>query len=881
MTLNVGTLSAKLDLDSTNFDTGVASAGSGIGKLGTAAAVAGVAAVAAVGAVGVKSVMAFAEFEKGMNEVFTLLPGTSQAAMDEMSTHVKSFSTEFGVLPEKVVPALYQALSAGVPKENVFEFLEVAQKAARGGVTDLATAVNGVSGVVNAYGADVVDASKASDLMFTTVKLGKTTFAELSASLGDVTPIASSMGVSFEEVSAAMAASTLITGNTAKSTTGLKGLLAELGKEGQIAAKNFQAISGKTFPDFIKGGGNLGDALKLMKDHATKTGGSVMDMFGGIEAGQSALQLTGSDVFVENLEKMQDSAGATDAANEQMSQGLSFQFDKIKAYAAVAFTEIGEKLAPMVGKALDKVIEIATKLKVWWDANGPAIKEQVKAAFEVAVTQGKKVFDTVKNLVTKFVEFATKVKDNETAMKALTVVLTAAVAGWVAFKIAMGITNLISAVQKAITGLNAALAANPIVFVVMAVAALIALVVAAYFHFDGFRKIVDAAWQKIQEGAKAVWSVLSTVFSAIADWVTGTLVPAFKSFWESAKGVFASVAEAASSFWNNVVKPVFEAIKNHITEVVIPGFKLLWEIGKTVFFAIADAVSWFWNSVVKPVFEAVKRHVTEVVIPGFQLLWDTAKAVFEGVAKAVMDPWNNVIKPVFEAVKNFVTDTLVPKFQELWDKAKAVFEGLKTAVSNAWSAISPVFESLKNGLTGVVNWIGDRLGDSVQGFKNLGNRIGEALGNVAEAIKAPFRSAFNAVKGIWNDTVGGFRFTIPAWIPGVGGKSFSIPNMHVGGVVPGLPGSEQVTRLAAGETVRTVSQEASLQGILDSLSTLASKGLGAAGAGVGKPTQFVNVTVPVVFNGPVAKDSERWVVETFENALRNGGKQLQTLGTLR
>ena len=55
-----------------------------------------------------------------MNEVFTLVPQASAEARDKMIADVKAFSSEMGILPEKAVPALYQAISAGVPQDNVF-----------------------------------------------------------------------------------------------------------------------------------------------------------------------------------------------------------------------------------------------------------------------------------------------------------------------------------------------------------------------------------------------------------------------------------------------------------------------------------------------------------------------------------------------------------------------------------------------------------------------------------------------------------------------------------------------------------------------------------------------------------------------------------------
>jgi hypothetical protein len=83
---------------------------------------------------------------------------------------------------------------------------------------------------------------------------------------------------------------------------------------------------------------------------------------------------------------------------------------------------------------------------------------------------------------------------------------------------------------------------------------------------------------------------------------------------------------------------------------------------------------------------------------------------------------------------------------------------------------------------------------------------------LAEIVTAPFRAAFNAVRSLWNSTVGGFGFDVPDWVPGLGGNGFHIPKMHTGGVVPGRPGQEVLTILQAGERVLTADQQRGLTG---------------------------------------------------------------------
>jgi len=313
-----------------------------------------------------KAAMDFAGFDKGMREVFTLMPDITDDAMSKMTEDVKAFASEFGVLPTETVPALYSALSAGVPADNVFTFLEDAQKLAKGGVTDLATSVDALSSVVNAYGADVITSTEASDLLFTGVKLGKTTVDEMAASLFQVTPIAAAMGVQFEEVTASIATLTAAGTPTSVAATQIRGAIAELGKEGTIASKSFAEIAGKTFPEFIAEGGTFTDALFLMKDGAELSGSSLIDMFGSIEAGQAALGITKDlEKTTANLDAMGSSAGATQEAFDTMNVGLSATMDRVKARLSVAFINIGETIAPtleVIGEALGGFLEFFAKL---------------------------------------------------------------------------------------------------------------------------------------------------------------------------------------------------------------------------------------------------------------------------------------------------------------------------------------------------------------------------------------------------------------------------------------------------------------------------------------------------------------------------------------
>ena len=223
-------------------------------NLGSVATGAAVAAGAAMLKFANESLAAFKNFDKGMREVFTLMPGMTEEAMGAMSEQALQAAKDMGKLPEEVVPALYQALSAGVPPDNVFDFLETANAAALGGVTDLETAVDGLTSVTNAYGKEVIDVTTASDVMFTAVKLGKTNFEQLSNSLFNVVPTAASLGVKFEDVAANLAALTAQGTPTSVATTQLRQAFVEASKAGTALDLALKDLTGKSFAQLIADG---------------------------------------------------------------------------------------------------------------------------------------------------------------------------------------------------------------------------------------------------------------------------------------------------------------------------------------------------------------------------------------------------------------------------------------------------------------------------------------------------------------------------------------------------------------------------------------------------------------------------------------------------
>jgi hypothetical protein len=153
--------------------------------------------------------------------------------------------------------------------------------------------------------------------------------------------------------------------------------------------------------------------------------------------------------------------------------------------------------------------------------------------------------------------------------------------------------------------------------------------------------------------------------------------------------------------------------------------------------------------------------------------------------------WSKIGDPV-KAVWGWIKDTLWPGIRKVW-------EGIVDGVKKVWEGIKTYFGFWKGIIDKVMDWVGD-----------IPGRIGRAFRGLGDAISAPFRAGFDAVRSFWNNVVGGKGFDIPSWVPGVGGKSFRFPRFHSGGVVPGAPGSEMLAVLQAGERVTPAGQSATV-----------------------------------------------------------------------
>lgn len=358
----------------------------------------------------------------------------------------------------------------------------------------------------------------------------------------------------------------------------------------------------------------------------------------------------------------------------------------------------------------------------------------------------------------------------KTAEKVKTVALT------VAEKARTVATKIGTAIQAA---WNAVMAMNPVTLVVIAVVALVAAMVLLYKKNKAVRDFIDKSWRAISGVFMTVFNAIKTAVLNVFNWLKSNwqtvlliilgpigliilgflkykdqIFAVFMAIWEIIKMVWNGIVTVITWAWNNVIKPIWDLLVAYITNILIPYWKLVWEAVQTVWNAIVAVIRWAWENVIKPIWDLLYAYITEVLVPMWGKIWE-----------AVVACWT-FMQPIFEAIWNYITTTLVPVFQTIWDKVSSVFSTVVSIIQGAWNKVKSGFDTVKG-------WV-QSLMDTFSGIKD---KISSAFSTVGDAISKPFKTAFNAVSGFWNKTLGKVSFKVPDWIPGVGGKGFSFPQM--------------------------------------------------------------------------------------------------------
>lgn len=308
-----------------------------------------------------------------------------------------------------VTQAAYQAISGGVDPNVVADFLKPASDLARIADTELTVSVNALIAATNSFRAQGLTAAEAGDIMVKTFQKGVTTIPELSSSLGQVTQIAASAGVSFAEVGASIATITKGRGGgTSEAITQLRALIGILRNPPVRTAPILKAIGFRFSEAELQAKGFNG----VLQDLANKADAANVDLgklFRNVEATNGLLALTGPNAadFAQIMNDVRGASGSAAGALQKVAGDAKDLRDQFSATLDTLLIRVGAEMLPYVKDSLgdlasflqDNSGQIVEAVKAVADELLPFITEGLADFLAYVTENSDQILITVKDLV--------------------------------------------------------------------------------------------------------------------------------------------------------------------------------------------------------------------------------------------------------------------------------------------------------------------------------------------------------------------------------------------------------------------------------------------------------------------------------------------------
>lgn len=375
---------------------------------------------------------------------------------------------------------------------------------------------------------------------------------------------------------------------------------------------------------------------------------------------------------------------------------------------------------------------------------------------------------------------------------------------------------------------------------------------------------VKSAWAGIKEFFTNLWEGIKAVMEPVITWFQEHVGPVFTSIAELFTEVWSQITEPFQEAWNKIRsiwegsgQGIIETIKNAWTVFKV-ALKVVWDAVTAAFRQTWDKVKSVWDAVGPPII-AVMKGAWEQAKNTIETIWNVIKTVIEtvlGVIKGIIDTVTAAIKGDWEGVWQGIKDIFSSIWEGLKEILRVAFEWLKETVqiavdtvkdvwNAAWDAIkekvSGIWETIKEkvqeGIDNVREFVTDGVDRVKEGWNDTWDAIKDKVRTALEAAKNAAKTPINGLIGLVNSVIGAINgipsVSIPDWVPGVGGNSFSIPH------IPKIPTLAKGGMFVAGERgpesvrVAPLTRDPLIAEIRDLKEALRSGNVGGQSRGVG------------------------------------------------
>lgn len=683
-------------------------------KLGASITKTLTAASGAAIAAGTYAVSEASKYESSLAKLSTIAD-TSQVSMKDLGGALKDLSNDTGVAASELANVAYNAISAGTDTKNAVEMAETATKLAVGGFTDADSALSVLTTALNAYGESAGTATEISDSLIEVQNRGVTTVSDLSSSIGKAIAMGAGYGVSLHNIESGYISLTKQGISTAESTTYMNSMIKELGKSSSGVSKILQEKTGKSFGELMESGMSLGDVIGILHESVDGNSEAFNQLWRRAEAGMaaSAIVNNGLDAFNENLEALENSSGATEAAYSKMSDTLEHKMGVLKTNIANLASSIGQEIIPYISKFVEKGTEWVQKFSEMDESTKQTI---VKVGGFIAA------LGPVVLIVTKVGgAIGGTIKNISTLSKGIGALITES----------GGLSGLFAKVGAAIGGVAA-----PVLAVIAVIGLLGAAFVTLWNNNEEFRNKITSIWNGIKTTVQNFIAEIKIKLESVG--ITfESVTTVLKTIWDGFCQVMAPVFEGAFQAISTILSTVLGVLSGLLSVFIgifTGDWSQVWDGAKQIFDSVWNGISGLFENVINTI-----KSVADVFFGWFggswEGTWNTASSVFMGVWNGISGFFSGISKGI-----QGITNTL---FGSVKQKAATSSNQTKSTVSKAWTG-------LKQGISTTGKAIGNVAKSAFTVIKNTASKLSDGAKTAASkawtGIKTNVTNAANGAK---------------------------------------------------------------------------------------------------------------------------------------
>ena len=610
------------------------------------------AATVVIGALGAGAFKVGAAEERSLLNLRTQL-GLTADEVEELKAPLRDLSKETNRSLKEVSDAIFSVKSAGLETADALVVMDQSAKAAASGLGETKPIALLAGAAVNSYGAAVLDGKRAVEILLSTVKAGNLDAAELATTFGRTFEFANKLGVGADQVGTAIAGYTRGGQNASQATDAVRASLVALLAPSAEAEKILSGV-GLSVEDVHRNLREEGfiQTIRMLGDELEGDTTQLRRLFGDVNAVGFALSASGPK-FHEYMGIQADIRASTDSVNE----AFEIYANSSVAQADEATNNLRLALSSLYNNVLAPLLQLFGKL--------PSAMQTVvlgMGAMQIASTIG--LGPSIGGLVTSLGRFIVALKTGTIWNSNFILSLRLAAINVRGFVASLSLAKVAQLAGAAATGIasaatwafNAALLANPLTWIVLAIVGLIAALVLLVKHWDTVKRVVRDFFDRYGNYVLAALAVampfIGIPLLIARNW--SRIVGVVRGVWDSVVGIF-------RDHWAKILAVIFPAV----------GLPILiaqeWD-------QIVGFVGDIWNRVydtVKGWIEAIISFIKE--IPG--KVKDAVKDIPNMVTEAVKDI------PVVGQVVNIVGGVA--------DKAKGFLGGIDKVFTGAEGGVVP------------------------------------------------------------------------------------------------------------------------------------------------------------------------------------------------